>query len=141
MPDNAGAALSKEERAAVKERARELKEQTTKAEAAKAVDDAIAALPADDRYIAERLHAMVRKAAPHLDPKTYYGMPAYANADGKVVCFFQPKSKFKVRYGTFGFETAARLDDGEVWPTAYAVNTLSAADEAMLAELVKKAAR
>ena len=141
MPDNAGAALSKEERAAVKERARELKEQTTKAEAAKAVDDAIAALPADDRDIAERLHAMVRKAAPHLDPKTYYGMPAYANADGKVVCFFQPKSKFKVRYGTFGFETAARLDDGEVWPTAYAVNTLSAADEAMLAELVRKAAR
>lgn len=141
MPDNAGAALSKEERAAVKERARELKQQTTKAEAAKAVDDAIAALPADDRDIAERLHAMVRRAAPHLDPRTYYGMPAYANADGKVVCFFQPKSKFKVRYGTFGFETAAQLDDGEVWPTAFAVNTLSAADEAMLAELVKKAAR
>jgi len=141
MPDNTGATLSKEERAAVKERTRELKEQNTKAEAAKAVDDAIAALPAGDRAIAERLHAMVRKAAPHLDPKTYYGMPAYANADGKVVCFFQPASKFKVRYGTFGFETAAQLDDGDVWPTAFAVNKLSAADEAKLAELVKKAAR
>jgi uncharacterized protein YdhG (YjbR/CyaY superfamily) len=140
MPDTKGSTLSKEERAAVKDRARELKEQTTKAGAAKAVDDAIAALPAEDRAIAERLHAMVRNAAPHLDPKTYYGMPAYANADGKVVCFFQPASKFKVRYGTFGFETAAQLDDGDVWPTAFAVNKLSAADEAKLAALVKKAA-
>ena len=141
MPDNTGAELSKEERAAVKARARELKEQTSKAAAAKGVDDAIAALPADDRAIAERLHAMVRNAAPHLDPRTYYGMPAYANAEGKVVCFFQAKSKFKVRYGTFGFETAAKLDDGDVWPVAYAVNELSEADEARLAELVKKAAR
>ena len=141
MPDNNSQTLSKEERDAVKNRTRELKEQTTKAAAAKGVDDAIAALPAEDRALAERLHAMVRAAAPHLDPKTYYGMPAYANAEGKVVCFFQPASKFKVRYGTFGFETAAQLDDGDMWPTAFAVNKLSAADEAKLAELVKKAAR
>jgi uncharacterized protein YdhG (YjbR/CyaY superfamily) len=140
MPDNKSTTLSKEERAAVKDRARELKEQTNKASAAKGVDDAIAALPKEDRALAERLHAMVRTAAPQLDPKTYYGMPAYANAEGKVVCFFQPASKFKVRYGTFGFETAAQLDDGDMWPTAFAVNKLSAADEAKLAALVKKAA-
>ena len=141
MPDNKSTTLSKDERAAIKDRARELKEQTNKAAAAKGVDEAIAALPADDRALAERLHAMVRKAAPHLDPKTYYGMPAYANADGKIVCFFQAASKFKVRYATFGFDTAAQLDDGDMWPTAYALNKLSAADEAKLAELVKKAAR
>ena len=140
MPDNKSSTLSKEERAAVKDRARELKEQNTKAEAAKGVDDAIAALPKEDRALAERIHAMVTKAAPQLDPKTYYGMPAYANSEGKVVCFFQPASKFKVRYGTFGFETAAKLDDGDMWPTAFALNKLSAADEAKLAELVKKAA-
>lgn len=140
MPDNKSSTLSKEERAAVRDRARELKEQTSKAAAAKGVDDAIAALPKEDRALAERLHAMVRKAASQLDPKTYYGMPAYANADGKVVCFFQPASKFKVRYGTFGFDTAAKLDDGDMWPTAFALNKLSAADEAKLAELVKKAA-
>jgi len=140
MPDNSSQTLSKEEREAVRNRTRELKEQTSKAAAAKGVDDAIAALPKEDRALAERLHAMVRKAAPNLDPKTYYGMPAYANADGKVVCFFQPASKFKVRYGTFGFETAAQLDDGDMWPTAFALNKLSAADEAKLAALVKKAA-
>ena len=140
MPDNSSQTLSKEEREAVRNRTRELKEQTSKAAAAKGVDDAIAALPKEDRALAERLHAMVRKAAPHLDPKTYYGMPAYANGDGKVVCFFQPASKFKVRYGTFGFETAAQLDDGDMWPTAFALNKLSAADEAKLAALVKKAA-
>jgi len=140
MPDTESSTLSKEERAAVKDRARELKEQTTKAEAAKAVDDAIAALPTEDRALAERIHAMVTKAAPQLDPKTYYGMPAYANSDGKVVCFLQPASKFKVRYATFGFETTAKLDDGDMWPTAFALNKLSAADEAKLATLVKKAA-
>lgn len=141
MPDTKGSTLSKEERAAVKDRARELKEQTTKAEAAKAVDDAIAALPTEDRVLAERIHAMVTKAAPQLDPKTYYGMPAYANSEGKVVCFLQPASKFKVRYATFGFETAAKLDDGDMWPTAFALTKLSEADEAKLATLVKKAAR
>jgi uncharacterized protein YdhG (YjbR/CyaY superfamily) len=132
--------LSAEERAAVKERAKELKAKASKEDDAKACADAIAKMPSEDRKLAEQIHAMVTKAAPSLSPKTYYGMPAYANADGKVVCFFQPKSKFKVRYSTFGFETAALLDDGDMWPSAFALNALSSADEAKLAALVTKAA-
>lgn len=97
-------------------------------------------LVGDERELAERLRAMVTSAAPHLDPKTYYGFPAWAR-DGKVVCFFKPKSKFKVRYSTFEFDTAASLDDGAVWATAFAVhNDLTAADEKMLAALVTRAA-
>jgi uncharacterized protein YdhG (YjbR/CyaY superfamily) len=99
----------------------------------------IAELPAAEKAMAERLHALVTAAAPDLWPKTWYGMPAYAR-DGKVVCFFKPGSKFKTRYATFGFEEAARLDDGAMWPTSYALTSLTKADEAKLAELVKKAA-
>lgn len=131
--------FSAEEKAAMRERAREQKAAAGKAEDAEANEKAIAALPGDERAMAERIRAMVTAAAPQLDPKTYYGMPAWAR-DGKVVCFFKPKSKFKVRYSTFEFDQAAALDDGDVWATAFAVVALSSADEAKLAELVSKAA-
>lgn len=133
--------FSAEEKKAIRDRARELKAATGRAEDAKANDYAIAKLPDDERELAERIRAMVTAAAPHLDPKTYYGFPAWAR-DGKVVCFFKPKSKFKVRYSTFEFDTAATLDDGAVWATAFAVHPeMTPADEQMLAALVAKAAR
>ena len=132
--------FSAEEKKAMRERAKELKAATGKAADAAANEHAIAKLPDDERELAERIRTMVVAAAPHLDPKTYYGFPAWAR-DGKVVCFFKPKSKFKVRYSTFEFDTAASLDDGAVWATAFAVhNDLTAADEKMLAELVRRAA-
>jgi uncharacterized protein YdhG (YjbR/CyaY superfamily) len=132
--------FSAEEKAAISNRAKELKAATGKAEDAKANEQAIAKLPDDERELAERIRTMVTAAAPQLDPKTYYGFPAWAR-DGKVVCFFKPKSKFKVRYSTFEFDTAASLDDGAVWATAFAVhNDLTAADEKMLGALVTKAA-
>jgi uncharacterized protein YdhG (YjbR/CyaY superfamily) len=106
----------------------------------KDVIDKIAGMPDADRVIAERIHAIVTKTAPDLVPRTYYGMPAYAR-DGKIVCFFQPASKFKVRYATLGFEMSAKLDDGAMWPTAWAVTKLGAAEEARIVELVKKATR
>ncbi|HEY7693688.1 MAG TPA: DUF1801 domain-containing protein [Gaiellaceae bacterium] len=131
-----------DERAAMRARARELKaeERASKNRAAgeRDVRAAIAALPEPDRDLAERLHALVQAAAPDLWPKTWYGMPAYAN-DGKVVCFFKPASKFNSRYATFGFEEAANLDAGAMWPTSFALTKLTAADEARLGELVKKA--
>jgi uncharacterized protein YdhG (YjbR/CyaY superfamily) len=131
-----------DERAAMRARARELKaeERASKNRAAgeRDVRAAIAALPEPDRDLAERLHALVRAAAPDLWPKTWYGMPAYAK-DGKVVCFFKPASKFNSRYATFGFEEAANLDAGAMWPTSFALTKLTAADEARLGELVKKA--
>ncbi len=101
----------------------------------------IAKMPADDRAMAERIHAIVTGAVPSLVPKTYYGMPAYARdgKDGKVICFFKPKSKFKVRYSTFGFQPDASLDEGDMWPTEFAVMQLTPAVEARLAELVRKA--
>lgn len=133
--------FSAEEKKAMRDRAREVKAATGKAEDAKAHEAAIAKLPDDERELAERLLAMVTAAAPHLDRKTYYGFPAWAR-DGKVVCFFKPKSKFKVRYSTFEFDVAATLDDGAVWATAFAVhNEMTSADEQMLAGLVTKAAR
>jgi uncharacterized protein YdhG (YjbR/CyaY superfamily) len=98
-------------------------------------------MPAADRDIAERLHAIVKANAPDLSPKTWYGMPAYANGDGKVVCFFTPASKFKTRYATFGFNEEAKLDDGDMWATAFALKKLTAAEETKLAALVKKAVR
>ena len=103
--------------------------------------DSIAKMPADDRAMAERVHAVVTAAAPSLSPKTYYGMPAYAREgkDGKVIAFFKPKSKFKVRYSTFGFQPDAKLDDGAMWPTEFAVIDLTPAVEARITELVKKA--
>ncbi len=133
-------AFSAEEKKAMRDRAKELKAATGKAEDAAANELAIARLPDDERELAERIRTMVVSAAPHLDPKTFYGFPAWAR-NGKVVCFFKPKSKFKVRYSTFEFDTAASLDDGAVWATAFAVhNDMTHADETMLAALVTKAA-
>lgn len=132
--------FSAEEKKAMRDRAKELKAAAGKEADLEANAQAIAKLPDDERELAERIRAMVVAAAPHLDPKTYYGFPAWAR-DGKVVCFFKPKSKFKVRYSTFEFDTAAALDDGAVWATAFAVHDeMTAADERMLAELVAKAA-
>ena len=104
--------------------------------------DSIAKMPADDRAMAERVHAVVTAAAPSLSPKTYYGMPAYAREgkDGKVIAFFKPKSKFKVRYSTFGFQPDASLDDGDMWPTEFAVIKLTPSVESRIADLIKKAA-
>lgn len=139
--------FSDAERAAMKERAKELKAEKSKAakgEKARAKGEAdlrekIAEMPKADRTMAERLHEIVTKAAPDLMPKTWYGMPAYAR-DGKVVCFFQGASKFDARYATFGFNDAATLDDGSMWPTAFALIALTPADEKKIAALVKKAA-
>ena len=124
-----------EEKAAMRARARELKE-TTDGESA--VRDAIAKMPPKDRAIAKRLHELIKAAAPDLSPKTWYGMPAYAK-DGKVVCFFKSAGKFKSRYATLGFEEAANLDEGAMWPTSFALKELTAADEKKIAALVKKA--
>jgi len=129
-----------EERAAMKERARELKAAKGKAEGESDLLAKIAEMPKADRVMAERLHAIVTSSAPELAPKTWYGMPAYANKDGKIVCFFRNASKFKDRYATFGFNDAANLDDGSMWPTSYALTGLTAADEKKIAALVKKAA-
>ena len=136
--------FSADERAAMKARARELKAEEraskNRAEGERDVLAAIAAMKEPDRVMAERLHAIVEAAAPALWPKTWYGMPAYAR-DGKVVCFFKSAEKFNSRYATFGFEEAANLDDGAMWPTSFALTELTAADEKRLAALVKKAAR
>jgi uncharacterized protein YdhG (YjbR/CyaY superfamily) len=122
----------------MRERARELKAEGQKADGARDVLAKIAEMPAPDRAIAERLHAIVTASAPGLAPKTWYGMPAYAK-DGKVVCFFKSADKFKSRYATFGFEEAANLDDGAMWPTSFALKELTAACEAKIRALVKKA--
>ena len=131
--------LSKEERAAVRARAKELKLQATREGQAQSQRDAIAALTGGEREMADRLTAMVERAAPALHPKTYYGMPGWANEDDKMVCFFQPASKFNVRYSTFGFDAAAAIDDGDMWATSFALLTLTPADEKTLAALVTKA--
>jgi uncharacterized protein YdhG (YjbR/CyaY superfamily) len=130
-----------EERAAMKERARELKAAAAKADGERAVLAKIAEMPQPDRAMAERLHALIKASAPALSPKTWYGMPAYANQDGKVVCFFTPASKFNSRYATFGFNDDANLDEGAMWPTAFALTELTADDEARISALVKKAVR
>ena len=133
-----------EERAAMKERAQELKAEARRGPRAKQADGEsdvlakIAELPEPDRALAERLHALIKASAPALSPKTWYGMPAYAK-DGKVVCFFQSAQKFKTRYATLGFSDEANLDDGAMWPTAFALTKLTAADEARIGALVKKA--
>jgi uncharacterized protein YdhG (YjbR/CyaY superfamily) len=126
-----------EERAAMKERARELKRGTGDGE--RDVLEKIAEMEEPDRAMAERIHAIVTAAAPDLTPRTWYGMPAYAR-DGKVVCFFQSAQKFKARYATLGFNDAARLDEGSMWPTAFALKKLTKKDEATIRALVKKAA-
>ena len=129
-----------EERAATKERVRELKNAKRGADGEKDVLAAIAKLPEPDRTLSERLHKLIRAAAPALLPKTWYGMPAYANADEKVVVFFKPASKFKDRYLTLGFNDAAQLDDGAMWATSFALVKLTASEEKRIRELVKKAA-
>jgi uncharacterized protein YdhG (YjbR/CyaY superfamily) len=127
-----------EEKAAMRARAKELKAEQTKADGEADVLARIAEMQGSDRAMAERLHAIIKATAPDLTPKTWYGMPAYAK-DGKVVCYFRNASKFKDRYATFGFNDAATLDDGAMWPTAYALTKLTAADEKHIAALVKKA--
>ena len=134
--------FSAEERAAMKERARELKAEA-RANKDKAAGEhdllaKIAEMSDPDRSMAERLHAIIKARAPELSPKTWYGMPAYAR-DGKVVCFFTPAQKFNSRYATFGFNDTANLDDGTMWPTSFALKELTAADEARIAALVKQA--
>lgn len=135
--------FSDEERAAMKARALELKaeERASKNKAAgeKDVITAIAKMPEPDRAMASQIHTIVKKTAPNLYPKTWYGMPAYANKDGKVVCFFQAASKFKYRYATLGFQEDANLDEGAMWPVAYALKKLTAIEEAKIVALVKKA--
>ncbi|MGH2808709.1 MAG: iron chaperone [Actinomycetota bacterium] len=127
--------FTKEERAAMKERAQELKAEASESD----VLAKIAEMPARDRAIGKRLHAIIKASAPELSPKTWYGMPAYANKDGKVVCFFQSAEKFSSRYATFGFSDEANLDKGAMWPTSFALRELTASDEAKIAALVKKA--
>ncbi|HEX2428966.1 MAG TPA: DUF1801 domain-containing protein [Gaiellaceae bacterium] len=129
--------FSAEEKAAMRARAKELK---AAADGETAIREALAAMPPKDRAMGERLHAIVTNAAPELLPKTWYGMPAYANKEGKVVCFFRNASKFKERYAMFGFNDSANLDDGSMWPIAFALRELTAADEKKIAALVKKAA-
>lgn len=140
--------FSEAERAAVAATARERKAASgrspaqERAEGLKDLRDSIGKMPADDRAMAERIHTIVTDAAPALVPKTYYGMPAYATEgkNGKVICFFKPKSKFRVRYSTFGFQPDARLDDGDMWPTEFAVITLTPAVEKRIGQLAKKGA-
>ena len=127
-----------EERAAMKERVRELKAEAGKADGEREVQAAIAKMHGSDRAMAKRLHTIIKDSAPDLSPKTWYGMPAYAK-DGKVVCFFRDAAKFKERYAMFGFNDSANLDKGTMWPVAYALKELTAADEKTIAALVKKA--
>jgi uncharacterized protein YdhG (YjbR/CyaY superfamily) len=131
--------LTAEERAALRERAREAKDPSS-VQGESTVLAKIAELPEPDRSLAERIHALVRATAPELEPRTWYGMPAYAKG-GKVLCYFQSAAKFKTRYATFGFTDQARLDRGALWPVAFALKELGPAEEAKLAALVKRAAR
>ncbi len=136
--------FTEDERAAMRERAQELKAaarrgaRSSKADGESDLLTKIAEMPEPDRAMAERLHAIVKASAPSLSPRTWYGMPAYAK-DDEVVCFFQSAQKFKARYATFGFSDKANLDEGEMWPTAFALRKLTAANEARIAALVKKA--
>lgn len=131
------------EQAAMKERAKELKAEAraskNKAQGEKDVLASIAEMPETERVIAERLHEIIKANAPDLMPKTWYGMPAYANKDGKVVCFFQSAHKFDTRYSTFGFNDSANLDEGTMWPVTFALKALTAAEEEKIVALVKKA--
>lgn len=141
----AGAAFNEVERAAMRERVKEMRAAARRAPRGNAADgesallEKIAAMPDPDRQLGERLHAIVKANAPALWPKLWYGMPAYANKDGNVVCFFQDSQKFRTRYATLGFSDKARLDDGKMWPTAYALTELTPAEESRIAALLKKA--
>jgi uncharacterized protein YdhG (YjbR/CyaY superfamily) len=137
--DTTATGFTAEERAAMQERAKELKAASRRgADGERDLLDKIAEMPGPDRVMAERIHAVVTASAPSLTPRTYYGMPAWAK-DGKVLCFFQPASKFKARYATFGFNDDAQLDDGEMWPTSWALTELTDADAERIAALVKQA--
>lgn len=132
-----------EERAAMQEHAREMKAaargQKQKQDGEADVQEKLAEMPPEDRAIAERIHSIVKEHAPTLSPRTWYGMPAYANEAGKVVCFFTPAAKFKERYASFGFNAEANLDEGTMWPTAWAITKLTKSDESTIADLVRKA--
>ena len=130
------AKFTAEEKAAMRARARELK---AAEDGESAVRDALAEMSPKDRALGKRIHAIVTESAPELTPKTWYGMPAYANKDGKVVCFFRNATKFKERYAMFGFNDSAKLDDGSMWPIAFALKKLTKADEARIAKLIKQA--
>lgn len=140
VSSRASKGFTSEERAAMRERAQELKAASGKAEGEAAVLAKIAAMAAPDRALGVRIHAIVKASAPDLRPKLWYGMPAYAK-DGKIVCFFQDAQKFKSRYATFGFSDEAKLDKGAMWPTSFALRRLTSADEARVGALVKKAVR
>jgi len=133
------ASFSAEERAAMKERAKELKAEASRADGEKALLEKVAEMKGKDRAMAKRLHAIVQANAPDLMPKTWYGMPAYADADGKVICFFKSAAKFKSRYATLGFGDEAKLDDGVMWATDFALKDITDAEEKKIAVLVKKA--
>ena len=137
-PAKAIKGFTDEERSAIRERAKEQKAAADKADGENEVLAKIAEMQEPDRAMAERLHAIIKASAPALSPKTWYGMPAYAK-DGKIVCFFQCAEKFKTRYATLGFNDVANLDDGAMWPTAFALKELTAAEEAKIGALVKKA--
>jgi uncharacterized protein YdhG (YjbR/CyaY superfamily) len=136
---SSGSTFTPEERAAMRQRAKELQEQLSAAGALQAVLDKIASLDEPDKTNAERIHAIVMKVAPSLAPKLLYGSPAYANAGGKPVLFYQERARFKARYGNLTFFGSAQLDDGTMWPTSYATTELASADEKVIAELVRKA--
>ena len=131
--------FSLDERAAMRERAKELKAAQKNGETEDMLLEKVAEMPQPDKGMAEKLHKIMKEVAPSLIPKTWYGMPAYTNKDGKVVCFFQGASKFNARYATLGFNDAASLDDGPMWPTSFAMKELGAAEEARIRDLVKKA--
>ncbi len=138
-----GEGFTDAEKAAMKARAQELKAEArankNREDGEKAIVAAITQMKGQDGPMAKRIHEVITAAAPELMPKTWYGMPAYANAEGKIICFFQAASKFGVRYATFGFQPDAKLDEGNMWPTSFALNKLTPAEEARIIELVKKA--
>ncbi len=136
----ASGGLTAEERAAMKETLKERKANATREEEEQAALEAIEVMVEPDRSMARRIHKIIKENAPGLSPKTWYGMPAYANEDGKVVCFFQTAQKFKARYCTFGFNDSARLDEGAMWPTSFALVNMTPAEEVRITELVKRAA-
>lgn len=138
QPAKTNTGFSAEEKAAMRQRVKEQKAEAEHAEGEADLLAKIAAMEPSDRIMAERLHAIIKASAPTLAAKTWYGMPAYAR-DGKIICFFQPADKFKTRYATLGFNDSARLDDGAMWPVAYALTELTATDEARIAALVKQA--
>ena len=138
--DKKSEGFTAEEKAAMKERAKELKAEAKKTDGENDVFEKIAEMEEPDRAMATRLHEIIKASAPELSPKTWYGMPAYAK-DGQVVCFFQSAQKFKARYATLGFNDSAKLDEGAMWPTAYALKELTPAEEERIAALVKKAVR